>query len=107
MLVLKLALGVSDYSKKNEILVIVPTYNERDNIAVLCSKILSLPVRADILIVDDNSPDGTGRMADELADKHAQIKVLHRSAKQGLGRAYSAVFKWALERGYEYIFEID
>lgn len=88
-------------------LVIVPTYNERDNLPPLVAKLLSLPVEVDLLVVDDNSPDGTGQIADDLAAKHPQVKVLHRSEKNGLGRAYCAGFAWALERGYEYIMEMD
>ena len=70
-------------------------------------RLLSLPVPVDLLVVDDNSPDGTGKIADELAAKHPEIHVLHRAEKNGLGRAYIAGFKWALERGYEFIFEMD
>jgi dolichol-phosphate mannosyltransferase len=88
-------------------LVIVPTYNERDNLPPLVAKLLSLPVKIDLLVVDDNSPDGTGQIADELAGKHPQVKVLHRAEKNGLGRAYCAGFAWALERDYEYIMEMD
>jgi len=91
----------------NQTLVIVPTYNERENLPSLAQKLLSLPVAVDMLVVDDNSPDGTGRIADELAVKHPPIHVLHRAEKSGLGRAYIAGFKWALERGYEFIFEMD
>jgi len=68
---------------------------------------LALPVPVDVLVVDDNSPDGTGKLADEMAAKHPQIKVLHRTEKNGLGRAYIAGFKWALAQGYEFIFEMD
>jgi dolichol-phosphate mannosyltransferase len=64
-------------------------------------------VRVDLLVVDDNSPDGTGKIADELSKKHGSIHVLHRNEKSGLGRAYIAGFKWALEHGYEYVFELD
>ncbi len=88
-------------------LVIVPTYNERDNLPPLAQRVLSLPVPVDLLVVDDNSPDGTGKLADELAAKHPQIHVLHRAEKNGLGRAYIAGFKWALEQGYEFIMEMD
>src|SRR5262252_1645742 len=91
----------------NQTVVIVPTYNERDNLPRMAAKLLSLPVDVDVLVVDDNSPDGTGKIADELAAKHPQIHVLHRSEKNGLGRAYIAGFKWALEKKYEYIFEMD
>jgi dolichol-phosphate mannosyltransferase len=85
----------------------VPTYNERENLLRMAQKLLSLPVGVDVLVVDGNSPDGTGKTADELAGKHPQIHVLHEQKKNGLGRAYIAGFKWALERGYEFIFEMD
>ena len=91
----------------NQTLIIVPTYNERENLPRMAEKLLSLPVAVDVLVVDDNSPDGTGKMANELAAKHPQINVLHRQEKNGLGRAYIAGFKWALERNYEFIFEMD
>jgi dolichol-phosphate mannosyltransferase len=90
-----------------ETLIIVPTYNERDNLPVLVERILKLPVSIDLLIVDDNSPDGTGKLADSFASKHPEIHVLHRSQKEGLGRAYCAGFGWGLEKGYEFIFEMD
>lgn len=92
---------------RNETLIIVPTYNERENIQPLVERLLRLPVPVDLLVVDDNSPDGTGRLADELAAKHPSVKVLHRKEKNGLGRAYCAGFLWALEQGYEFIFEMD
>jgi dolichol-phosphate mannosyltransferase len=88
-------------------LVIVPTYNERDNLPPMAGRLLKLPVPVDLLVVDDNSPDGTGKIADELAAKHPSIHVLHRSEKNGLGRAYLAGFAWALERDYEFIMEMD
>ena len=88
-------------------LIIVPTYNERDNLPRMVEKLLHLSVPVDMLVVDDNSPDGTGKIADELAAKHPRIHVLHRSEKNGLGRAYIAGFKWALEHDYEFIFEMD
>jgi dolichol-phosphate mannosyltransferase len=91
----------------NPTLIIVPTYNERENLLRMAQKLLSLPVAVDVLVVDGNSPDGTGKTADELAAKHPQIHVLHEQKKNGLGRAYVAGFKWALERGYEFIFEMD
>jgi len=91
----------------NQTLIIVPTYNERDNLPRMAAKLLSLPVAVDVLVVDDNSPDGTGKIADELAAKHPQVHVLHRTEKNGLGRAYIAGFKWALEKHYEFIFEMD
>jgi dolichol-phosphate mannosyltransferase len=88
-------------------LVIVPTYNERDNLPMLVEALLHLPVTVELLVVDDNSPDGTGRLADELAARHPQVHVLHRAEKGGLGRAYCAGFAWALERDYELIMEMD
>ncbi len=91
----------------NETLIIVPTYNEVDNLPRMAEKLLSIPAGVDVLVVDDNSPDGTGKVADELAAKYPQIHVLHRMEKNGLGRAYIAGFEWALKRDYEYIFEMD
>ena len=91
----------------NRTLVVVPTYNERENISPLAQRLLGLPVPVDLLVVDGNSPDGTGEIADELAAKHPQIHVLHQPEKNGLGRAYIAGFKWALERSYEFVFEMD
>jgi dolichol-phosphate mannosyltransferase len=91
----------------NQTVIIVPTYNERENLPRMAARLLSLPVGVDVLVVDDNSPDGTGKIADELAAQHPQIHVLHRAEKNGLGRAYIAGFKWALEKNYEFIFEMD
>ncbi|MFT3838170.1 MAG: polyprenol monophosphomannose synthase [Myxococcaceae bacterium] len=91
----------------NEVLVIVPTYNERDNVEPITTAILAAEPRVDVLVVDDNSPDGTGQLADELAAKQPRIKVLHREKKQGLGKAYLHAFKWALEHGYQYVLEMD
>jgi len=88
-------------------LVVVPTYNERTNIPLLVPAILIQDPRLDVLVVDDNSPDGTGQLADDLAKNDTRVHVLHRQAKQGLGKAYIAGFKWALERGYDYVFEMD
>lgn len=88
-------------------LVIIPTYNERDNLPAIAKAVMELPVKVDLLVVDDNSPDGTGKIADELASKEPRIHVLHRQVKDGLGRAYIAGFKWALERDYEFVFEMD
>jgi dolichol-phosphate mannosyltransferase len=91
----------------NKTLVIVPTYNERENLPLLAQRLMQLPVAVELLVVDDNSPDGTGILADELAAKNPAIHVLHRSQKQGLGRAYCAGFAWALEHDYEFIMEMD
>src|SRR5690349_11953041 len=91
----------------NPALVIIPTYNERDNLEPITQAVLQVDSRVDILVVDDNSPDGTGKLADELAAKDGRIKVLHREKKQGLGRAYLHAFRWALDHGYQYIIEMD
>ena len=91
----------------NKSLVVVPTYNERENLSPLAQRIFALPVPVDLLVVDDNSPDGTGKLADELAARNPSLHVLHRQEKCGLGRAYIAGFQWALEHGYDYVFELD
>ena len=78
----------------NNSLVVVPTYNERENLPLLAQRLLRLPVPVDMLVVDNNSPDGTGKVADDLATKHPSIHVLHGAQKRGLGRAYIAAFKW-------------
>jgi dolichol-phosphate mannosyltransferase len=88
-------------------LVIVPTYNERDNLPPLIQRLMALPVSVEVLVVDDNSPDGTGKLADDLAAKNPRVQVLHRKEKDGLGRAYCAGFAWALARDYEFIMEMD
>jgi len=91
----------------NQTLIIVPTVNERENLPRIAAKLLSLPVGVDLLIVDGNSSDGTAQIADDLAAKHTQIHVIHEAKKNGLGRAYISGFKWALEKNYEFIFEMD
>ena len=88
-------------------LVIVPTYNESHNVTRIVPMILDQDPLLEVLIVDDNSPDGTGQLADELAAKTERVHVLHRPGKQGLGRAYLAGFAWALQHDYAYIFEMD
>jgi dolichol-phosphate mannosyltransferase len=88
-------------------LVIVPTYNERENLPPLIDRLMKLPMAVEVLVVDDSSPDGTGKVADEIATKNPMVHALHRQEKNGLGRAYIAGFKWALERDYEFIFEMD
>lgn len=91
----------------NKALVVIPTYNEIENVEAIAKAILASCSGVDILFVDDNSPDGTGQVADQLADKFEPIHVLHRESKQGLGRAYLAGFDWALQQGYEFILEMD
>lgn len=89
------------------VLVIVPTYNELENIKLITGGIRSAVPEVDILIADDNSPDGTGRVADELASHDSHIKVLHRSAKNGLGAAYLDAFAWAKNNNYDVVVEMD
>lgn len=88
-------------------LVIVPTYNEATNLPQILPLVLFQDERIEVLVVDDNSPDGTGRLADEIAAEEPRVHVMHRDGKQGLGTAYRAGFRWALERDYEYVFEMD
>ena len=83
-------------------LVLVPTYNERDNVAPITAAILSAAPAAHVLVIDDGSPDGTGRIADELAAEDPRVFVLHRTKKEGLGRAYLAGFAWALRAPADY-----
>ncbi len=89
------------------VLVIIPTYNEAMNLPQIAPAILAADSRIEILVVDDNSPDGTGRLADEMGRVQPRIHCLHREAKQGLGRAYIAGFRWALEQKFDLIFEMD
>jgi len=88
-------------------LVIIPTYNEKENINKVAASVLEATPHADMLFVDDNSPDGTGDLADALSQKHDRVHVMHRTSKDGLGRAYIAGFKWALERDYLFVMEMD
>ena len=88
-------------------LVVLPTYNESENLARIVEAILAASERVEILVVDDNSPDGTGRLADELAAREPRVHVLHRAGKEGLGRAYLAGFGWALAHPFRLILEMD
>jgi dolichol-phosphate mannosyltransferase len=85
----------------------IPTYNERENLPLIVPAVLAVVPEAHVLIVDDNSPDGTGDLADTLANADERIHVMHREGKKGLGRAYIAAFEWALARDYRFIFEFD
>jgi dolichol-phosphate mannosyltransferase len=89
------------------VLVVIPTYNESDNIRIIVERVRRAAPVVDVLIADDNSPDGTGVIADELAAADPQVQVLHRPGKQGLGAAYIAGFGWARERGYDAVVEMD
>lgn len=88
-------------------LVVIPTYNEAANLPAIVPQVLAQDPRLEVLVIDDNSPDGTGAIADKLAAENPRVHVVHRSGKLGLGTAYIAGFKWALERDYEYVFEMD
>ncbi len=88
-------------------LVIVPTYDESENIRRLITSVLAQDARIDVLVVDDGSPDGTGKIVDEIAASNARVHGIHRASKMGLGTAYLAGFQWALARDYEFIFEMD
>lgn len=94
-------------SHTQKALIIFPTYNEKDNIEKIVHAVLPLDPRIHVLIVDDNSPDGTGKIADKLVAELEKVNVLHRAKKEGLGRAYIAGFRWAIEREFDYIFEMD
>ena len=88
-------------------LVIIPTYNEAVNLSNLVPQVLAQDPRLEVLVVDDNSPDGTGQLGESLAAENPRVHILHRTAKQGLGTAYLAGFKWGLERDYAHFFEMD
>jgi dolichol-phosphate mannosyltransferase len=88
-------------------LIIIPTYNEQENLTELTRQVFAQNLPTEILVVDDNSPDGTGALADELAAADPRVHVMHRPGKLGLGSAYCAGFRWALERDYDAVFEMD
>jgi len=89
------------------VVIVMPTYNERQNLEIIAGRLREAVPHADLLIVDDNSPDGTGDLADKLAEADPRVQVMHRTEKAGLGRAYVAGFTWALDRGYDLIVEMD
>lgn len=91
----------------DRVLVIIPTFNEAANLPQIVPVVLAQDPRVQVLVVDDNSPDGTGRIADEMAAANPRIHALHREAKAGLGRAYLAGFAWALKEGFDAVFEMD
>jgi dolichol-phosphate mannosyltransferase len=90
-----------------KIVVLIPTYNERENLSLIVPRLRAAVPAADILVLDDNSPDGTGAVADQLAADDDQVRVLHRTSKAGLGAAYLAGFAWALDQGYDVLVEMD
>ncbi|HMT31181.1 MAG TPA: polyprenol monophosphomannose synthase [Dermatophilaceae bacterium] len=97
----------SERAPLDRVVVLIPTYNEKDNLPRIVGRVRASVPSADILVLDDNSPDGTGAVADGLAAADPQVHVLHRPGKQGLGAAYKAGFAWALERGYDAAVEMD
>lgn len=88
-------------------LVIIPTYNERDNIQKITREVLSVSEHTEVLVIDDNSPDGTGAVVDEMAKASHRVHAMHRPGKMGLGSAYIAGFRYAMSNGYDYVFEMD
>lgn len=90
-----------------KVLVIIPTYNERENLPLILDRVRAATPMVDILVVDDDSPDGTGQLADDRAAADRQIHVMHRTSKDGLGAAYLAAFGWGLDRGYDVLVEMD
>jgi dolichol-phosphate mannosyltransferase len=98
---------MNSFAGRANTLVIMPTYNECESLAGVVGHLLQTVPHVDLLIVDDNSPDGTGRLADEMAANDARINVLHRKQKNGLGPAYLAGFDWGFSQNYEYLVEMD
>ncbi|MCP4447016.1 MAG: polyprenol monophosphomannose synthase [Myxococcales bacterium] len=98
---------MADPRKGAGAVVCIPTYNECENLPLIIPAVLEVVPEAHVLVVDDNSPDGTGKLADEMANADSRVKVMHREGKKGLGKAYLAAFDWALERDYQFIFEFD
>ncbi len=99
--------GATRFGGVTRALVVIPTYNERENIAMIVERVRVAVPEASVLIVDDSSPDGTGRIADELAATDAAVQVLHRTEKNGLGAAYLDAFGWALAEGFDPIVQMD
>ncbi|MDO4707411.1 MAG: polyprenol monophosphomannose synthase [Porphyromonadaceae bacterium] len=95
-------------ARQGSSIILIPTYNERENVARMIDTVLSLPHAFEVLIIDDNSPDGTAGIVEARMQRHPnRLHLLRRAGKQGLGRAYIAGFEWALQADYEYIFEMD
>jgi dolichol-phosphate mannosyltransferase len=97
----------SIFANVGKVLIVIPTYNESQNIRWIVDRSRAAVPEAHILVVDDNSPDGTGKIADELADRDDHVAVLHKNGKEGLGTAYVAGFRWGMERGYDVLVEMD
>lgn len=99
--------GQRQYGPLGKALVIIPTYNEAENIKPIVERVRAAVPAADVLVADDNSPDGTGKIADEIAADDPQVHVLHRKGKEGLGAAYLAGFRWGIEHDYGVLVEMD
>jgi dolichol-phosphate mannosyltransferase len=99
--------STASFSDLGRIVVIIPTFNEIENLPVIVGRVRASVPEADVLVADDNSPDGTGRKADELAAADDHVHVMHRLGKEGLGAAYLAGFAWALQAGYDVVVEMD
>jgi dolichol-phosphate mannosyltransferase len=97
----------ASFADLGRIVVIIPTYNERENLERIVGRLRAAVPEADILVADDNSPDGTGAIADTLSAADDHVRVLHRAGKEGLGAAYLAGFEWALDQGYDVVVEMD
>lgn len=100
-------MSLNDQGSLERIVVIIPTYNESENLPLIVQRVRTAVPTVDILVADDNSPDGTGDIADELAAADSCIKVMHRQGKEGLGAAYLAGFAWAIDNGYDAVVEMD
>ena len=100
-------MSVTDRSEPGDVLVVIPTYEERETLPVILDRVRTAAPEVHVLVVDDASPDGTGAFADERAQADPHVHVLHRAGKQGLGAAYVAGFSWGLERGYDVLVEMD
>lgn len=98
---------VPDRLPIERVAVLIPTYNERENLPGVVERVLASCPGVDVVVLDDNSPDGTGEVADELAAESARVQVIHRPAKAGLGQAYLEGFRWALDHGYDAVVEMD
>jgi dolichol-phosphate mannosyltransferase len=98
---------MSEAEKGAGALVCIPTYNERENVERIAAAVLEAVPLANVLVVDDGSPDGTGQLADAMSSREPRVHVLHRARKEGLGKAYLAAFSWALARDFRYVVEFD
>jgi dolichol-phosphate mannosyltransferase len=103
---MKKIIFVNNFYRMSNI-VIIPTYKEKENIEAIIKSISSLPVKFDILIIDDNSPDGTADIVKRIQPSYANLHIIERADKMGLGTAYITGFEWALDKGYDYIYEMD